>query len=86
MDNKLGDHDARIRKIESDIKMLKLSSKPASSGTGVASAGDTNNGPADMSQLPLQDIFDAINQMGDDLRKDMDDQFVTKKTFGDHKL
>lgn len=33
----------------------------------------------------LQELFDSINQLGDDLRKEMNEKFVTKPTFQEQK-
>ena len=44
-----------------------------------------DGGNDDLGGDQLQELFDAINSMGDDLRKEMNDKFVTKPTFQDLK-
>lgn len=75
VDGKLNDHDEAIRKLQSDIKLLKMS-RPKSEAKDGADPG--------MSGDQLGEIFDTINQLGDDLRKEMDEKYATKKALKDH--
>jgi hypothetical protein len=57
--------------------LLNLKSRqPSTQDSGAPTTG--------VSSDSLSDLFDAINQMGDDLRRDSDAKFVTLKSFKDH--
>jgi hypothetical protein len=80
VDGKLNDHDDAIRKLQQEIKMIKLQRRNDNPTPATADGGND-----DLGGDQLQELFDAINSMGDDLRKETNDKFVTKPAFQDLK-
>lgn len=62
----------------SDIKLIKMT-KPKADNGGGAPSSDPGMGAEQLSE-----IFDSINQLGDDLRKEFDEKFATKKQLKTH--
>jgi hypothetical protein len=88
----LGDHDESIRKLLNDIKLLKMQRPKNDSAQNLA---ENKNGESNKSldngiqngiqNDQLSELFDSLNQLGDDLRKEMNDKFATKKQLEAHK-
>jgi len=81
VESKLGDHDDSIRKLLNEIKLLKIQ-RPKND---TPENDDDKNNENGINGDQLSELFDSLNQLGDDLRKEMNDKFATKKNLDSHK-